>query len=234
VNSLVGSIPRISGLENITPMSGGTDRMSVLRVERYGGRRFKHRGVALGALDFEEMTLERFPRVTHARCFPNTDRRGRAAPGHVCLALMGAGEMDEDAAELLCDEVYDYLVTRCDANLAGDGRLHVVHSTEVTLSVDVSVVLEDPDLAAVTQQAAAGNIGRLISETWRARDIGGQADLNELYLAVRSTPNVSSVIRLLPEGSYRSQGRIKLFSLDGGEPPPFMTVKSGLHTVKVG
>jgi hypothetical protein len=233
VNALVGSIPRITGVANITPMSGGTDRMLVKRAERYGGCRFKHRGVALGALDFEEMILERFPRVLHARCFPNTDGLGRAAPGHVCLALMGGGETEEDAAGLLCDEVYAYLITRCDANLAVGGRLHVVHSTEVTLSADVSVALENPDLAAATQQAAAGNIARLIDETWRARDIGDQADLNELYLAVRSTPNVASVLRLLPEGSYRAQGRLRLFSLDGGEPPPFMTVKNGLHTIKI-
>jgi hypothetical protein len=234
VSSLVGSIPRITGVGNVTPMGGGTDKMSAERVERFGGRRFKHRGVALGALDFEEMTLEKFPRILHARCFTNTDKHGRPSPGHVCLVLTGAGGMADSSARILCDEAYDYLITRCDANLAAGDKLHIVYSTEVTLSVDVSVTLENPDLAAVTQQSVAGSIARLIDKTWRARDIGEQADLNELYLSVRATPNVVSVGRLLPEGSYRSEGRLRLFSLDGDEAPPFMTVKNGLHTVKVG
>jgi hypothetical protein len=234
VNALVGSIPRITGVANITPMNGGTDKMPAGRTEELGRRRFRHRGVALGASDFEEMTLERFPRVVHARCFRNTDGRGRTAPGHVCLAIMGVGEMIEDAAAALCADVYEFLSPRCDANLAAGGRLHVVHSTEVTLNVEVSVAPENPDLAAETQQAVSECISRLVNETWRARGIGDQADLNELHFAVRSAPNVASVMRLMPEGKCRSDGRLRTISLDGGELPPFMTVRNGLHTVRIG
>ncbi|MDR2615239.1 MAG: baseplate J/gp47 family protein, partial [Oscillospiraceae bacterium] len=234
VNALVGSIPRIAGVQNLTPMSGGTDRISAERAERLGNRRFRNRGSALGASDFEELTLERFPRVLQARCFRNTDGRGRAAPGHVCLAVMGIGDAAEDALGELCAEVYEFLSSRCDANLTADGRLHVVPSTEVTVSVDISVALINPDLAAETQQAVAGNISRLIDETWRAREIGDQADINELHLAARSAPNVASLLRLLPEGVYRSGGRRRMISLDGGDAPPFMTVRNGLHTVRIG
>ncbi|MDR0445817.1 MAG: baseplate J/gp47 family protein, partial [Oscillospiraceae bacterium] len=234
VNAFVGSIPRISGITNITPMSGGTDKISAARTEELSRRRFRHRGVALGASDFEEMTLERFPRVVHARCFRNTDGYGKPVPGHVCLAIMGVGEMLEDAAATLCADVYEYLSTRCDANLITGGRLHIVHSTEVTLNVQVSITLENPDFAAETQQLVSERISRLVNEIWRARGIDDQADLNELHFAVRSAPNVTSVLHLMPEGKYRSGGRLRTILLDKGETPPFMTIRNGLHTVKVG
>ena len=42
------SVPRISDLQNITPMGGGTDLMDMNRLERLGNRRIRHRGRAVG------------------------------------------------------------------------------------------------------------------------------------------------------------------------------------------
>jgi hypothetical protein len=233
VAGLIGSIARVTGVRNITPMSGGTDAPAPERIGRLGNRIYRNRGVPLGASDFEELALVKFPRVERARCFPNTDGHGRYAPGHVSLALMGSGAMIDDAADSLCHDVYEYFAPLSDANMVRDGMFHVVHSTEITVSAEVSVSVRDPGLASATVQAVSDAITRLIDGTWRAREIGDQIDLNELHLAVRSVPNVSAVLRILPEGRFRSRGRSKLIALDGDEPPPFATVRSGLHAVRV-
>jgi hypothetical protein len=233
VSGLIGSIARVTGVSNITPMSGGTDAPPPERIGRLGNRIYRNRGVALGAADFEEIALVKFPRIARARCFPNTDEHGRYAPGHVSLALMGSGSMIDDAADSLCRDVYEFLAPRCDANMVRDGMFHVMHSTEVTVSANVNVSLHDPERAATTVQAVEDAVSRLIDVTWRAREIGDQIDLNELYLAVRAVPNVSAVLRILPEGRFRSRGKSTLIALDGDEAPPFATVRSGLHAVRV-
>ena len=234
VNALIGSIPRITGVSNIGPMSGGTDQTPMEKLEALGNKRIRHRERALGAADFEQMTLFRFERAAHVKCFSNTDQNGAKAPGHVCLVVMGRDFSDERMRYALCREIYEYLAQRCDCNLIASGRLHVVPSTEITVNVHVRVQMRDLDEAAVTQQQLVENIGELIEKTWRSREIGSQIDLLELYQLVKATPNVRVVELVLCEGSYFAQGRRCLCALDEDAVFPFATVRSGLHTVRVG
>ncbi len=234
VNALVGSVPRITAVSNIVPMSGGTDRPPQAKTEALGSTRIRHRERALGTLDFEQMTLSHFERVSHAKCFANTDASGKPAGGHVCLVVMGRDLMDERMRSTLCREIYAYLAQRCDCNLTAGGRLHVVPSTEVTVSVRAVVQLRDLDQAAVTQQALSAHIAALIEKTWRAREIGGQIDLTELYRTIKAEPNVRSVGQVLCEGSYYSEGRRCLCALDGDTALPFATVRSGTHVIRIG
>ena len=83
----VGSLPRISDIENLTPMSGGTDRFRPEQVQALGNKRLRHRNRALGIRDFEEMVAEEFPQVFHVKCFSQRDAGSRKAPGHVTLVV---------------------------------------------------------------------------------------------------------------------------------------------------
>jgi hypothetical protein len=233
VNALLGSIPRINRVENITPMRGGTDPPPQEKIEALGNKRFRHRFSALGVQDFEEIVLEKFQRVALAKCFPCTDGEGAYAQGHVCLVVMGRDLDGERMARLLCREIYAYLAPRCDCNLVAAGRLHVVHSTEVTVSTDALVFLRDLDLAAITQQQAAENIGRLLQTVWRARAIGDQIDVNEVYQVVKETPNVAAIGRILVEGAYQRDGRSRLVAIEGSTWLPFATVKNGTHRIRL-
>lgn len=234
VNAMVGSIARVNSALNITPMSGGADRPPLAKVEKLGNKRLRHRYVAIGAADFEEITLEMFERAAHVKCFPGLDERGRKAPGHVCLVIMGRELDGERMMVELCREIYSYLATRCDCNLIAGNKLHVVPSTEMTVNVEADVLLSDLDQAAVTQQQISDNISTLINQVWRARDIGDQIDLNEIYQVVKATPNVSGISRILAEGSYLREGRKRLAALDNNAYFPFATVRNGAHTIGIG
>lgn len=233
VNALVGSLPRITGVTNISPMSGGTDPTPMEKIERLGNKCIRHRGRALGASDFEQMVLFRFSRAAHVKCFSNTDQKGRHAPGHVCLVVMGKDLCETAMGYSLCREIYEYLAERCDCNLIAGERLHVVPSTEMTVHVTAQVQLWDLDQAATTQQALAGHIAALIEKTWRSREIGAQINLLELYRTIKATPNVRSVERVSCEGSYFEEGRRRLCALDTDDGFPFATVRSGNHTIRV-
>ena len=234
VNALIGSLPRITDVTNIVPMSGGTDRPTMETLGALGNRRIRHRERALGITDFEEMALFHFQRAAHVKCFANTNQRGEAAPGHVCLVVMGRGFSDERMRYALCREIYEYLAARCDCNLIAGERLHVVPSTEITVNVRARVQMRDLDQAAITQQEIAGHLAALIDKTWRARDIGQQIALLELYQTIKAVPNVRSVEQVLCEGSYYQEGRRCLCALDTDDAFPFATVRSGTHSIRVG
>ena len=233
VNALVGSIPGIVGVLNVDAMSGGTDRPAMSKLEALGNKRIRHRERALSALDFEQMTLARFERAAHARCFANTNQKGEPAPGHVCLVIMGRDFTDERMRYALCREIYTYLAPRADCNLVAAGRLHVVPSTEITVHVQVRVQMQNLDIAALTQQELTEHIAALIDYTWRVREIGSQIDLAELYQTIKATPNVRVVEQVMCEGSYYAEGRRCLCALDGETVFPFATVRSGNHTVQI-
>ncbi len=232
VNAFVGSIPRINAVSNITAMAGGEDLPPIERVEQLGNKRLRHRRIALSASDFEEMALA-FPRAFKVKCFSNTDERGQRTPGHVCLVIMGREPGGERMTLEVCREVYAYLSERCDCNLVFGNRLHVVPSVEMTICVEVSVLLENPDLAAFTQQKIGDALKYLIDNTWRSRDIGAQIIISELYQAVKAIDNVANIARILPEGRFTREGRTLVTALDEGEFP-FATVRSGEHTIRIG
>ena len=53
VNALIGGLPFISSLENLTAMSGGTSRLTLEQIKDRGNRRLRHRDRAAGRQDYE-------------------------------------------------------------------------------------------------------------------------------------------------------------------------------------
>ncbi len=233
VNSFVGSVPRINAVTNITAMNGGEDLTPISKVERLGNKRLRHRTIALSVSDFEEMTLA-FPRAAQVKCFANTNAQGSAAPGHVCLVIMVREPGSERMALEVCREVYAYLSERCDCNLIAGNALHVIPSLETTIRVEARVILENLDLAAVTQQRISGALDDLIDNIWRGRDIGRQINLSELYQTVKGVENVAGITRILPEGRYQREGISFVTPLDDENALPFATVRSGAHAIRIG
>ncbi len=232
VVALVGSLPRISGVSNITPMSGGTDRFSKERIECVGNKRLRHRGRAAGARDFEEMVLETFPQVRHIRCFPGRDGKGGPASGHVTVVVTGADE-GSNAADSLCTKIYGFLSERCDCCMVAEGRLHVRSAVAVTVNVYISVELELLDQAAEIQRAIIKSVQELIDNVWRMRQIGSQIRVDELWRRVRDVPGVRVIGRIHAEGAYDEDGQPKLIPLEPQTDFPYAVVRNGIHRVRV-
>lgn len=233
VTRSVGSLPRISQIENITPMSGGTDRLSLERVDTIGSRTLRHRGRAAGAGDFEEMVLRDFPQVRHVKCFPGRDGVGASASGHVSVVVEGCDLDDRRVTDDICQRIYETLSRQCDCVLAAEGRLHVVGSTVITVSSTVTVEISDPDQGAVTQQEIARRLEELINSRWREREIGDQIRVAQVWQTVRDTPNVRLVRNILLEGWYDQAGVRRVAALEADDAFPYATVKSGVHFIQV-
>lgn len=233
VTDLIGALPRISAVKNLTPMSGGTDRFPMEKLEELGNRRIRHRRRALGRTDFEEMVAEAFPQALHVKCFTRRDESGKTAPGHVTVVIEPRDTEGGPAVADLCERVWDYLKDRCSCTLVALGQLHVIPSTVVTVNTEISVELEDPDEAAATQQMIEDRLGALIDSAWRKRDIGDQVRIDQIWQVVRDTQNVRLVEKILIEGVYDNNGISRSVPLEDDRTIPYATVRSGTHQVRI-
>lgn len=233
VTDLVGALPRISAVKNLTPMSGGTDRFPMEKLEALGNRRIRHRRRAIGVLDFEEMVAEAFPQALHVKCFARKDETGAAAPGHITVVIEPRDTEGGPAVADLCDRVWDYLKERCSCTLVASGQLHVIPSTVVTVNTEISVELEDPDEAAATQQIIEERLADLIHREWRKRDIGDQVRIDQIWQVVRDTPNVRFIEKILIEGVYDKNGISRSVPLEDDRSIPYATVRNGAHRVRI-
>lgn len=231
ITALVGALPRISGVRNLTAMSGGTDRFTQQRIEAVGNKRLRHRGRAASARDFEEIVLEAFPQAMHVKCFSGQDEKGAPAPGHVTVVVTGAD--DGQAADPLCDRIYDYLSRWCSCCLTAEGRLHVCPATVITVSTRIAVELEQLDQAAEIQRDIIRRVEALIEDTWRSRQIGSQIRIDDIWRTVRDTPGVRLIDRILAEGAFDEDGRPRLVPIEPDVHFPYAVVRSGVHYVRV-
>ena len=233
VTEPVGALPRISQVINLTPMSGGTDRLTPEKVDAIGSKALRHRQRAAGARDFEEIVYQDFPQARHVKCFPGRNAAGDYAPGHVSVVVEGCDLDSQRVTEDLCQRIYEALSQQCDCVMAAQGRLHVVASTVITISSTVTVEMVDPDQGAATQQAISRRLEKLINEHWRERDIGDQIRIAQVWQTVRDTPNVRLVRSILLEGRFDQAGVPRMVPLEEDGILPYATVKSGLHLVQV-
>jgi len=231
IHTLVGSLPRISSLVNITPMRGGTDRFSHDRIMSIGNKRLRHRGRAAGIHDFEELILEEFPQARHVRCFSNRDENGRTVSGHVTIVIAGAEEGYE--ADMLCGRIFSFLSARCSCCLAVEGRLHIRPAILLTVNVSVVVSLYEPDQSAETQRKLMERLQQQIEDVWKNRQIGRQIQLDELWRVVRDTPGVRLAHSVQAEGLFYEKGQSRFIPLDRQTNFPYAVVCSGTHHIRI-
>lgn len=230
VNSLVGALPRISEVVNLTAMSGGTDRFSPRRVEELGSCRLRHRGRAAGPRDFEELVAGAFPQVRHVRCFTGLDRWEQRAPGHVTVVLDGFGG---EGMEALCEQVYNELSGRVSCCLVQEGKLHVCPAVRTVINTVVGIEVGQLDQAADTQREVVRRLRQLIEQTWGGRPIGGQIRLDEVWRTVRDTPNVRLIHQIQVEGAFDWEGQPRLIPIENETRLAYAVVKSGAHLVQI-
>jgi len=232
VHTLLTAMPQIGGVRNLTAMSGGTGRLPLESIEAWGSCLLRNRGRAVGRRDYEELVREKFPQVSHVRCFSGKNERGESAPGHIAVVITGFGKNGEGTEEL-CREVYRFLAERSSCCLIAEGRLHVCPATVLTVNTAVTVQTRQIELAAQTQQEIVRRLETLIGETWKSRPIGEQIRLGEVWSVVRDTQSVKLIDRILVEASYDQDGRQKLAALESDADFPYGVVESGRHLVRL-
>lgn len=233
VTQTIGALPRISQVENLTPMSGGTDRLSPAKVDAVANKRLRNRDRAAGARDFEEIVAVNFPQARHVKCFPGRDAAGAYVPGHVCVVVEGSDLDGSRVTDDLCQRIHEDLSQRCDCVMAAENRLHVVGSTVVTVSCTAKVEMEDLDKSAATQQEIVRRLEELINVCWRERDIGSQIRVGQVWQTVGDIPNVRLIRSILLEGRYDQAGIERMAPLEDDDAFPYATVKSGTHLIQI-
>ncbi|MDR0936802.1 MAG: hypothetical protein LBM98_08990 [Oscillospiraceae bacterium] len=223
VNALLQSVPRISGLVNVTPMTGGADAPP---PERTGKNRFRHRFVPVSTRDFEEIVLENFVRVTSVKCRTGLDDNGEKALGRVTVVV--ATDDGDNAG--LCGEIYAYLAERCECTLVP--RLRVIPALELSVRFELCAVPLEPSGAVEISLRLHKLLNTLIDDKRKTLGIGGIITLAEVTDAVLCDENVSAIDSLFAEGVYIKDGAARYAALDDFALP-FVIMRSGAHSVRI-
>ena len=109
----------------------------------------------------------------------------------------------------------------------------MIPSTVVTVNTRITVEMADLDRAAVTQQELVRRLEELINRDWRRRDIGDQVRVDQVWQAVRDTPNVRRAEQVLVEGVYDENGLSRSLPLEEDRAVPYATVRSGSHIITI-
>ena len=233
LEGFLAPIPKIAEVKNITPMTGGVDRIPRERIEFYGNKVLRHRGRAVSPRDFEEIVLSGFADAEQVKCFSDTDAEGREAPGHVCVVVKAVSAGNEGISWELCREIREDLLSRCDACLASSGRLHVRPAIEMTVNTEISLRVEDLSRIVRIKADVLETVEHLITEEWARREIGHQVRIGDFYAAIAQIPGVSGVETIFVEGIYYREGKRHVIPVENDDPIPFVTVTSGEHKIRI-
>ena len=226
-------VPRIESLTNITALTGGMGKGNRNRLLRYGKYRVRHHNRAVSIDDFDNLVYENFGNIAHVKSFDGLDAEGKKAAGHVTVVINGMLEGNERTEKELCSKVKHFLEKNCDCTLAGSGLLEVRTAIKIEIVADVSVAIINPDKAAETQEKVKETIRKLIDEKWRAREIGDQIRINEVYKALKAVRNIRSIRKIIFEGRWYENGKRMLAPVETNSQFPYATVKSGEHKVNI-
>jgi predicted phage baseplate assembly protein len=233
VDSLVGSIPHVTGVANITSMSGGAQAAPQDKAERLGKNRFRHRFTPVSKRDFEDIVIERFERASMVRCYPGVNGLHGLVPGHVTVVVAFDGNEDNIAARRLCGDIFKYLAERCDCNLAADGRLHVLPAIALTISAECTVKLRELDAAQETTARISERLHEMIDRRCSEGGIGCAVGLEEIEAVVRDDSNVERLLRLLVRGQYVSGGKKHMPAPEDFGRLPFCVPRGGENIIIV-
>ncbi len=234
LDSIMGSLPNITGVRNFLPTCGGNDMQSVETVERLGPMRLRHRARALTAEDYENIVLEMFGQVRDVRCFAGITPSGGRVPGHITVVVMGQDYDSPSHALLLCREVMDELKERADLQVVSEGLLHVIPAEAMTLSVSVKLHLDDFNEAALVEKKAKDALAAMITgRRINGHYIGNLPGRADVYAAMKAVPHVRAAQDAMIEGRFYRDGQERLVSLDeGGMAYPFSVALSGSHRIR--
>ncbi|MCR4745450.1 MAG: hypothetical protein K5894_09515 [Lachnospiraceae bacterium] len=226
-------VPRIDTIFNITPKGGGMGQAGKERLLNYGKYRIRHQNRAVGINDYDNMIYEHFGNISHVKSFDGIDCDGRKATGYVTVVISGMLDESDNTDKELCSKVKNFLSERSDCTMISSGRLNVIAAIQIEISADVSVVINNPEEAAATQQKIKDTIKLLIDEKWASREIGDQIRINEVYKSLKAIRNIKTIRKIIFEGSWYENGRRMIAPIEADTEFMFAIVKSGEHRVTI-
>ena len=233
VTNLLGAIPMVDNMTNITATCGGTDGGNREWLEDVGALRLRHRDRAMGVDDYENMVRQQFPRVHRVKCFAGYDETGHRVPGHVTVVFLCAEATHAADTEAVAGQIFRYLAEHSDCSVVSGHRLHVIPATEIKVCVEAQLKLEDLNTAANTQQQLTQEIETLINSVWRQRGIGQRLHIEELYELLSQAPNVEQLHQVLIRGVYIENGVERACNLEEENHLTYAAVRSGEHLIRV-
>lgn len=231
LDGLITGIPFIESMTNILPTCGGSEQQSLDTLRKTGVQRIRHGGRAVTAQDHESLIMEEFSEVGEVRCFPGMNRRGERESGCVTAVVKPAEIGTSSYAADLCRRISAFMRERGCFDTVSGGRLSVVPAKLLKISAEISIVINDIELAAQTEREVTESLRRMTDQS--TAHIGVIPCENDIYAALRKIPNVAYATRVLLTGEYAENGTQRAVPLDRAPEYRYFLPAQGEFIVRI-
>ncbi len=201
ITDLKSSISLVESVSNPAPADGGADIESIDALVSRTTNQIKHRGKAVTAADYEQVSKAEFRELATVKCDPNLSGSGERASGQVTLLIVPQAEREKPVPSTeLKQQVHTALRKRAPASLVESESARIVVRGPSYAEMAVELTLRASEVKSVSQ--LKGTISQRLDEylhplTGNGGDgweFGAMPGIEELAAAVDDIENVSNVV----------------------------------------
>lgn len=226
----------VSGIQNLAPITGGTDRETQEEAMRRCEAALRHQYRAVTPGDYEALVRELCPEVEMARCFPGYDGGGRRCPGAVTVAVLQKGRMEGSHYFYgKTEEILNYL-TQCSGAMVRENGLYVVMPEFIR--IDVAAELDCAPGVAGSQAVREANEalarfldpvgGGVEGEGW---NFGNLPPYGQVRTCLQRVAGVRMGRRITVELKRKRDGKWEELPLKEAAKIPWTLPVSGQHRI---
>jgi hypothetical protein len=186
--SLVSPIEGVESVFAATDAAGGAPPESPERVLRFGTAQLRHRGRALTAADYEDLTLQSFIQIAQARCFPQT--------GGVRMVVVMRG-MPPTPSAAVKRALYQVLVSAAPVALGIPNALQIagprLRQLRIDLALQVPSLDDSGNVADKTKIALTDLFDTGAGGYGNGWELGRNPLADDIALALMSIPRLDSI-----------------------------------------
>lgn len=163
ITQLLGVVPGIENVFNPRAAEGGADGEAPTAVLERAPRTIRHRGRAIGGVDYEALAIEASPAVRIARAIEGRNPAGQRLPGWVTLLIVPYGKDRRPYPSFgLREHVRRVLERHAPAEVAALHRISVIGPTYLPIDVSAVVVPTDVSEAGAVEKRVRERLERFL------------------------------------------------------------------------
>jgi predicted phage baseplate assembly protein len=182
VTQLVSAVGGIQQVTNPIPATGGANGETLAHFAQRAPKSLLHRGRAVLPADYEVMAQEKS--AAAAFCLPCIDPSFRSAPGWITLLILpDTTDPRPDPGLGFCNEVAQYILARCPADVHAAVRLNVTRPVYTPVDVLATIVATDPSQTGALELNAAELLQTFLHPLQGGSDSAGWAPGQDVFLS---------------------------------------------------
>ena len=235
---LESSVGFVSLIENLKPVTGGTDRETLKAAMERSESAFRHQYRAVTPGDYENLVREQYREVELVRCFPGYGGDGRRRTGAVTVVVLQLGKMEGSPYYYgKTQEIRQYLMG-CTEPAVWRNELAVIMPEFIRMDVMAELYTGPENDRDQVRQAAEKALEQFFHPLEGGNQGGGWhlgalPPYGQIKACLQSTPGVSYDRRITVEWKRKRDGHWEDIAWEEVKQIPWSLPVNGTHRILV-